>query len=145
MPPKVIEPPQVVIPVVIRLDSLALFETGQSNLKPDSTKILINALVEMQKQINSNQETGWLILIGGHTDSTGSEDKNIQLSLDRALSVRNWFMKTSDMPETCFAIQGYGSKKPLVDNDTAENRAKNRRVEISLVPQMSNCFLTQEN
>lgn len=145
-PPEVIiEPPQVVIPVVIRLDSLSLFETGQSNLKPDSTKILINALVEMQKQINSNQETGWLILIGGHTDSTGSEDKNIQLSLDRALSVRNWFMKTSDMPETCFAIQGYGSKKPLVDNDTAENRAKNRRVEISLVPQMSNCFLTQEN
>lgn len=145
MPPKVIEPPQVVIPVVIRLDSLALFETGQSNLKPDSTKILINALVEMQKQIKTNQDTGWLILIGGHTDSTGNEDKNIQLSLDRALSVRNWFMKTSDMPETCFAIQGYGSKKPLVDNDTAENRAKNRRVEISLVPQMSNCFLTQEN
>lgn len=145
MPPKVIEPPQVVIPVVIRLDSLALFETGQSNLKPDSTKILINALVEMQKQIKTNQDTGWLILIGGHTDSTGNEDKNIQLSLDRALSVRNWFIKTSDMPETCFAIQGYGSKKPLVDNDTAENRAKNRRVEISLVPQMSNCFLTQEN
>ncbi len=143
-PPEVKEP-QVVLPMVIRLDSLSLFETGQSNLKPDSTKILINALVEMQKQINTNQETGWLILIGGHTDSTGNEDKNIQLSLDRAISVRNWFMKTSDMPETCFAIQGYGSKKPLVDNDTVENRAKNRRVEISLVPQMSNCIMTKEN
>lgn len=142
--------PEVVIvkenlPAVIRLDSLALFESGQSNLKPDSTRVLINALVEMKKQINANQGTGWLILITGHTDSTGDENKNIQLSLERAMAVRNWIIKTSDIPETCFAIQGYGAKKPLVSNDTPENRAKNRRVEISLVPQMSNCILANEN
>lgn len=130
---------------VIRLDSLALFESGQSSLKSDSTKVLINALVEMKKQINANHDTGWLILIAGHTDSTGDKDKNIQLSLDRATAVRNWIIKTSDIPETCFAIQGYGAKKPLVSNDTLEDRAKNRRVEISLVPQMSNCILADEN
>ncbi|OCG18385.1 OmpA family protein [Gilliamella sp. App4-10] len=132
-------------PPVIRLDSLALFESGQSSLKSDSTKVLINALVEMKKQINANHNTGWLILIAGHTDSTGDKDKNIQLSLDRATAVRNWIIKTSDIPETCFAIQGYGAKKPLVSNDTLEDRAKNRRVEISLVPQMSNCILANEN
>lgn len=129
---------------VIRLDSLSLFESGQSNLKSDSGKVLINALMEMKKQINANQGTGWLILITGHTDSTGDESKNIQLSLERAVAVRNWIIKTSDIPETCFAIQGYGAKKPLVNNDTLENRAKNRRVEISLIPQMSNCILTNE-
>lgn len=133
------------LPSVIRLDSLALFESGQSNLKPDSTRILINALVEMKKQINVNQGTGWLILITGHTDSTGDENKNIQLSLERAMAVRNWIIKTSEIPETCFAIQGYGSKEPLVSNDTPEGRSKNRRVEISLVPQMSNCILANEN
>ncbi|MWP47929.1 OmpA family protein [Gilliamella sp. Pas-s27] len=132
-------------PPVIRLDSLSLFESGQSNLKSDSTKILINALVEMKKQINANQGTGWLILIAGHTDSTGDDNKNIQLSLDRATAVRNWIIKTSDIPETCFAIQGNGAKKPLESNDTLEGRAKNRRVEISLVPQMSNCVLANEN
>lgn len=132
-------------PPVIRLDSLSLFESGQSNLKADSTKVLINALVDMQKQINTNQGTGWLVLITGHTDSTGDADKNIQLSLERAMAVRNWIIKTTDIPETCFAIQGYGAKKPLVSNDTLEGRAKNRRVEISLVPQMSNCILTNEN
>ncbi|OCG47402.1 hypothetical protein A9G35_03945 [Gilliamella sp. Choc5-1] len=131
-------------PPVIRLDSLALFESGQSSLKSDSTKILVNALVEMKKQINANQGTGWLILITGHTDSTGDSNKNIQLSLDRATAVRNWIIKTSDIPETCFAIQGYGAKKPLTSNDTLEGRAKNRRVEISLVPQMSNCILANE-
>ncbi|WP_294613262.1 OmpA family protein [uncultured Gilliamella sp.] len=132
-------------PPLIRLDSLSLFESGQSSLKPDSTKVLINALVEMKKQINANQGTGWLILITGHTDSTGDENKNIKLSLDRATAVRNWIIKTSDIPETCFAIQGYGAKQPLVSNDTLEDRAKNRRVEISLVPQMSNCVLTKGN
>jgi outer membrane protein OmpA-like peptidoglycan-associated protein len=129
-------------PPVIRLDSLSLFESGKSNLKSNSTKILINALVEMKEQINANLGAGWLILITGHTDSTGDENKNIQLSLERAVAVRNWIIKTSDIPETCFAIQGYGAKKPLVSNDTLEDRAKNRRVEISLIPQMSNCILT---
>ncbi|OCG33185.1 MULTISPECIES: OmpA family protein [unclassified Gilliamella] len=133
------------VPSVIRLDSLALFESGQSSLKSDSTKILVNALVEMKKQINANQGTGWLILVAGHTDSTGDENKNIQLSLERATAVRNWIIKASDIPETCFAIQGYGAKKPLVSNDTLEGRAQNRRVEISLVPQMSNCILANEN
>ncbi|OCG17128.1 hypothetical protein A9G24_03655 [Gilliamella sp. App6-5] len=133
------------VPPVIRLDSLALFESGQSSLKSDSTKILVNALVEMKKQINANHGTGWLILVAGHTDSTGDENKNIQLSLERATAVRNWIIKASDIPETCFAIQGYGAKKPLVSNDTLEGRAQNRRVEISLVPQMSNCILANEN
>jgi outer membrane protein OmpA-like peptidoglycan-associated protein len=133
------------VPPVIRLDSLALFESGQSSLKSDSTKILVNALVEMKKQINANHGTGWLILVAGHTDSTGDENKNIQLSLERATAVRNWIVKASDIPETCFAIQGYGAKKPLVSNDTLEGRAQNRRVEISLVPQMSNCILANEN
>lgn len=132
-------------PEVIRLDSLSLFESGQATLKPESTKVLINALMEIKTQIKANNDVGFLVLISGHTDATGEANKNHQLSLDRAAAVRDWVIQTSDIPETCFAVQGYGAKKPLASNDTAEDRAKNRRVEISLVPQASGCNLTNEN
>lgn len=143
----IIKEKEIVIkePEVIRLDSLSLFESGQAALKPESTKVLINALMDIKTQIKENQDTGWLVLITGHTDSTGDQNKNQQLSLERAAAVRDWVIKSSDIPETCFAIQGYGAKKPLVSNDTLEDRAKNRRVEISLVPQISTCRLIEEN
>lgn len=153
-PPPPPEPEKIIItqkeivikePEVIRMDSLSLFASGQSTLKVESTKVLINALFEMKNQINANNDTGWLVLITGHTDSVGDAVKNQQLSLARAAAVRDWIISTSDIPETCFAVQGYGAKKPLVSNDTPEDRAQNRRVEISLVPQISTCRLSDEN
>jgi hypothetical protein len=50
-------------------------------------------------------------------------------------SVRDWMRDTGDVPESCFAVQGYGESRPVATNDTPEGRALNRRVEISLVPQ----------
>jgi outer membrane protein OmpA-like peptidoglycan-associated protein len=57
------------------------------------------------------------------------------LSLKRAEAVRDWMRDTGDVPESCFAVQGYGESRPVATNDTPEGRALNRRVEISLVPQ----------
>lgn len=120
-------------PKTIRLDSLSLFDTGRYELKSGSTKVLINALVGIKAK------PGWLIVVAGHTDDTGDDKSNQILSLKRAESVRNWMRDTGDVPESCFAVQGYGESRPLKTNDTEAGRAANRRVEISLVPQADAC------
>nr|WP_314686999.1 OmpA family protein [uncultured Pantoea sp.] len=122
-------------PQTVRLNSLSLFESGRATLKAGSGKVLIHALM------NIRARPGWLIVIAGHTDSTGSAHSNQLLSLRRAEAVRNWMRDTGDVPESCFAVQGYGHDRPLAANDTAAGRARNRRVEISLVPQADACRL----
>ncbi len=85
---------------------------------------------------------GWLIVVAGHTDDVGDERANQQLSLKRAQAVRDWMRDTGDVPERCFAVQGYGESRPVASNATAEGRAQNRRVEIRLVPQADACQAT---
>ncbi|MGK8935683.1 OmpA family protein [Pluralibacter gergoviae] len=120
-------------PQTVRLNSMALFDTGQSSLKPGATKLLVSALVGIKAR------PGWLIVVSGHTDSTGSPPVNQALSLRRAEAVRDWMRDTGDVPGSCFAVQGYGAGRPAATNDTPEGRAQNRRVEISLVPQADAC------
>lgn len=120
---------------IVRLDSMSLFDSGKSALKDGSTKVLVNALVGIKAK------PGWLIVVSGHTDNTGSGQLNQTLSLQRAEAVRNWMRDTGDVPESCFAVQGYGDSRPIASNDTPDGRAHNRRVEISLVPQADACRL----
>ncbi|MBS1206031.1 MAG: hypothetical protein H6R25_2930 [Proteobacteria bacterium] len=120
-------------PKTIRLDSMSLFDSGKSALKAGSTKMLVNSLVGVKAKL------GWLIVVSGHTDNTGNPALNQMLSLKRAEAVRNWMRDTGDVPESCFAVQGYGESRPIATNDTPEGRTLNRRVEISLVPQASAC------
>ncbi len=132
-PPPAPEPKPV--PKIVRLDSMSLFDSGKSVLKPGSTKMLVNSLVGIKAR------PGWLIVVSGHTDNTGSVQLNQTLSLQRAEAVRNWMRDTGDVPESCFAVQGYGDSRPIASNDTPDGRAHNRRVEISLVPQADACRL----
>ncbi|MDY1038589.1 OmpA family protein [Lelliottia sp. CFBP8978] len=122
-------------PKIVRLDSMSLFDSGKAALKEGSTKVLVNALVGIKAR------PGWLIVISGHTDNTGSVQLNQPLSLQRAEAVRNWMRDTGDVPESCFAVQGFGDSRPIASNDTPDGRAQNRRVEISLVPQADACRL----
>lgn len=125
--------PQLADPNPVRLDSLSLFDPGSTELKPGSTKVLINALVNIKAQ------PGWLILIVGHTDIKGDAEQNLQLSYARASAVRNWMQRMGDIPDHCFAVQGAAGMQPIASNDTASGRAENRRVDIHLVPQVGVC------
>jgi outer membrane protein OmpA-like peptidoglycan-associated protein len=131
--PSVKQPAVSAPPQIVRLDGLSLFAPGEASLKSGSTKVLVNALVGI------NAKPGWLIVVSGHTDNTGSPQLNQTLSLKRAEAVRDWMRDTGGVPESCFAVQGYGATRPLQSNGTTAGRAANRRVEIRLVPQADAC------
>ncbi|SFT93408.1 Outer membrane protein OmpA [Kosakonia arachidis] len=134
-PPQLPEPQQKpkTAPKIVRLDSMSLFDSGKYELKTGSTRMLVNSLVGIKAK------PGWLIVVSGHTDNTGNPQLNQTLSRRRAEAVRDWMRDTGDVPESCFAVQGYGADRPIATNDTPEGRALNRRVEISLVPQANAC------
>lgn len=134
-PPPSTEPPPKpeAVARIVRLDSMSLFDSGKSALKAGSTRMLVNSLVGVKAK------PGWLIVVSGHTDNTGNPQLNQTLSLKRAEAVRDWMRDTGDVPESCFAVQGYGASRPIATNDTPAGRALNRRVEISLVPQANAC------
>ncbi|TKI02649.1 OmpA family protein [Martelella alba] len=133
IPPSAPEPESA--PNIVRLEGMSLFDSGKVALKDGSTKVLVNALVGIKAR------PGWLIVVSGHTDNTGSAPLNQTLSLQRAEAVRNWMRDTGGVPESCFAVQGYGDSRPIASNDTPDGRTHNRRVEISLVPQADACRL----
>jgi outer membrane protein OmpA-like peptidoglycan-associated protein len=75
------------------------------------------------------QYTSWSI--EGHTDNTGSAEKNLQLSKDRAASVKQYFVRQG-IDAGRLTSEGYGDTKPIGDNKTSKGRTQNRRVEIKL-------------
>ncbi|MBB5504521.1 OmpA family protein [Paraburkholderia atlantica] len=115
-------------PAVVTLDSMSLFDSGRAQLKPGSTRAMVDAL-EMIKAHPDKR-----ILVAGHTDNVGNPQSNLKLSTARAQAVRDWLIDVSGIAETQFAIQGYGDTRPIASNASDDGRARNRRVEITLVP-----------
>jgi type VI secretion system protein VasL len=119
------------LPDPVLLDGL--FDAGSAELKPGSIKVLVKALVDIKARPD------WLIVITGHTDVTGDAEQNLKLSHARAWAVRSWMQRMGDIPESCFAVQGYAASQPIASNDTETGRTANRRVDIRLVPQEGVC------
>ncbi len=99
------------------------FDTDKASLKPDGKKVVqeITALLKSDPKLK--------LSIEGHTDNSGSAQKNKQLSIERAATVLN-LLVANGINKSNLKSTGYGSEKPLVANDTEENKAKNRRVEL---------------
>lgn len=112
----------------MNLDSAVLFETGKHELKEEGL-LAIHALAEQMKNLQKGT-----ITVEGHTDDVGNEATNQTLSQKRAASVAAALKKAIDRPAFKWKEVGYGESRPLVENRTDENRAKNRRVEILVMP-----------
>jgi outer membrane protein OmpA-like peptidoglycan-associated protein len=113
--------------LVLSLSGGILFETGKSDLRADA-KIALAKLSGILLMIQTTN-----IQIEGHTDSTGSEETNAKLSLERAAAVKD-FLQSQGVEEARMTAKGLGSVQPVASNDTADGRSKNRRVEI-VVPE----------
>lgn len=118
--------------LVINIDDKISFDSGSADLK----KQILPALDKI-KEILGNYP-GNLIIIEGHTDNIPIRTKkfsdNWQLSGERALSVLHYFLESKNLDPRNFSLAGYGEFQPIVSNDTPENRALNRRVDIVVVP-----------
>lgn len=101
------------------------FETGSSVIRSASYATLDDIMK------SSVVAEGLTVGVYGHTDNVGADDKNQQLSEQRAISVKNYLV-SKGIPENRVTVKGYGAAKPVADNNTAEGKAQNRRVQIVL-------------
>ncbi|UHA71638.1 flagellar motor protein MotB [Paenibacillus sp. 481] len=120
--------------IAIRMSDKLLFDLGRADLKA-------NAIPTMDKLASLFPQLDTTVSIEGHTDnlkmSAGGRYKdNWELSAERALSVLRFFVDDKHMDASKFQIAGYGDTRPITDNDSAENRQKNRRVEIIVLRNM---------
>jgi outer membrane protein OmpA-like peptidoglycan-associated protein len=108
---------------VITIPSGVLFTSGKSMLLPGAQAKLMAVAEALRDQEDRK------IIVEGHTDSTGSDATNQELSMARAQSVRD-LLTSHGVPADRITAQGFGSSRPVADNKSPEGRANNRRVEI---------------
>lgn len=115
--------------IVVTFDeqSGVYFATNKYDLNVQS-KANLDKLISIFKEYPDTN-----ILVVGHTDSTGPYNFNMELSKNRAMAVTNYFT-ANGLAVDRFTTKWYGPNKPTHDNSTAEGRAKNRRVNIAIVP-----------
>ena len=101
------------------------FETGKDVIKPESFPFLDELAGVLAKAKD------WKLLIVGHTDDVGSDAFNLDLSKRRANSVKNYLV-SKGVVDAMVTTDGKGETMPLVPNDSAENRATNRRVAFTI-------------
>ena len=114
--------------MVIRLVGLT-FQSGQAEIQPAYRGLLekVKAATEVFPRSQ--------IVIEGHTDSYGSDENNLALSRRRAEAV-NAYLGQLGVPALRMSAVGYGETQPIANNDTEQGRARNRRIDIIIEPQL---------
>ena len=121
----------------IILNEGVFFDTGSYDIKPESATAL-NQLNRVFSSFLSDKDNAKYIdsiVISGHTDDEGTDENNRTLSTSRANSVLNYLLSDPTLSQYSeyFCAAGYGETRPVAPNDTAEGRAQNRRIEISII------------
>ncbi|MGV8877420.1 MAG: OmpA family protein [Sphingobacteriaceae bacterium] len=112
--------------IIIKFDSGILFDIDKTALKAAAVTNIEN----LSASLKNNPETN--ILIIGHTDNTGSDSHNMDLSIRRAKAVKDLTI-ANGVEGSRLSTEGKGKNEPIGDNTTAEGRTENRRVEIVIV------------
>ncbi len=116
--------------IVVTFDenSGVYFDTAKYNINPASQATL-DKLANVLKEYPDTD-----VLVVGHTDSVGAADMNMTLSKNRAMAVTNYFVQKKGLSPSRFKTNWFGETAPVADNSTAEGRAKNRRVNLAILP-----------
>jgi len=113
--------------IIIRINEKGSFPSGAAVLKAGFEPV-------MEKITAAVNDSVGIVNVAGHTDdipiSTDWYRSNWELAASRSVTVAHYMLKTKGTDPNRIVVQGYADTKPLVPNDSAENRAKNRRVEI---------------
>ncbi|MDD4857253.1 MAG: OmpA family protein [Candidatus Krumholzibacteria bacterium] len=112
--------------IKITFDSGILYDVDKAVLRPEAKTNLDKMAAILNKYPDTN------ILVEGHTDATGSDEHNLELSRQRAQSVENYLAGLGVDPSR-FTVMGYGESQPIATNDTDEGRQQNRRVELAIM------------
>lgn len=117
--------------LVITIRDNALFASGEAVVKPEARELAV-AIAQMLDKF-----PGYGITVAGHTDnvpiSNSKYPSNWDLSADRALQFMKILLENSSLDPKQFMPTGYGEYHPIADNATVEGRARNRRVEVSII------------
>lgn len=111
--------------ISVRLTNDILFDTNSSALR-SASRTTLNDLANNFRQYPDN-----LLVVEGHTDSTGTDQYNQRLSEQRASSVADYLIDNG-VRASAITVYGFGESRPKSSNDTAEGRQANRRVEIHI-------------
>jgi OmpA-OmpF porin, OOP family len=112
----------------IALPGNIVFDTGKSTLKEGAGNEDI--LKQLKEFLDQNPQITRL-RIEGHTDNVGDPAANMELSGQRALTIKKWLVDHGIQPKRLLAV-GFGQTKPIADNSTADGRAQNRRTEFHI-------------
>lgn len=121
----------------IKPEEKAVIQKAFNNLLFESGKdVIINSsfpsLDELAKVLRNNPK--WKLHLEGHTDNVGDDQTNLDLSQRRAISVKNYLSHKGALANHIIT-EGFGETKPVATNDTEEGKAKNRRVEMTIINQ----------
>lgn len=112
---------------VVTLSADTYFDFDKAVLKPEGQA----AIQQLAQQLNSRGANVQKITVVGNTDSKGSDAYNQKLSERRAAAVGNYLIENG-VPASLIEAYGNGERNPVASNDTAEGRAQNRRVDITV-------------
>ncbi|MDQ1302259.1 MAG: Cell envelope biosis protein OmpA [Pseudomonadota bacterium] len=113
--------------IILNMPGNVTFMTNSADINASFYQVLTSVALVL-KEFDKT-----VVDIAGHADSSGPDDKNLELSQRRAGSVSGYLAGQGINPQRLIAT-GYGETRPIASNDTAEGRAQNRRVEITLLP-----------
>ncbi len=119
--------------VILRLHGLT-FAVGRAAIEPSYFPLL----TKVQQAIRTFPDCR--VTVEGHTDSFGGDEANQRLSEDRAAAVRQYLLANMDFDALKMEATGYGESRPVASNETKEGRARNRRIDVVIHPQLSAGF-----